>query len=93
MIMWMHAWHGNYDAMQLIRIKRNRNSDTYTYGSSCFTTRQFKCSLAWKDKVWVSYTKLNEVVIPYLGYPNYSICYVLSEMQNTTSRHDARCKQ
>jgi hypothetical protein len=44
----MHAWHGNYDAMQLIKIKRNQNPDTHIYGSSCFTTRQFKCWLAWQ---------------------------------------------
>jgi hypothetical protein len=31
MIMWsMYAWHGNYDAMQLIQIKRNR-IPTHTY--------------------------------------------------------------
>jgi hypothetical protein len=60
MLMWRHAWHGKYDAMQPIQIKRKQNSNTHTYGSSCFTTRQFKCWLAWKDKVWVSYTKLNE---------------------------------
>jgi hypothetical protein len=49
MIMWsMYAWHGNYDAMQLIQIKRNRNPDTRIYGSSCFTTRQIKCLLAWQ---------------------------------------------
>jgi hypothetical protein len=29
-----HVWHGNYDAMQLIKIKRNRDSDTHIYGSS-----------------------------------------------------------
>jgi hypothetical protein len=29
MIMGMHAWHGNYDAMQLIKIKRNRNFNTH----------------------------------------------------------------
>jgi hypothetical protein len=43
-----HAWYGNYDAMQLIQIKRNRNPDTHIYGSSCFTTRQIKCWLAWQ---------------------------------------------
>jgi hypothetical protein len=32
MSMWsMYAWHGNYDAMQLIQIKRNRNSDTHIW--------------------------------------------------------------
>jgi hypothetical protein len=46
MIMWRYAWHGNYDAMQLIKFKRNRNPDTHIYGSSCFTTQQFKCWLA-----------------------------------------------
>jgi hypothetical protein len=25
---------------------------------------KFKCRLAWQNKAWVSYTKLNEVVIP-----------------------------
>jgi hypothetical protein len=30
MSMWsVYAWHGNYDAMQLIQIKRNQNSDTH----------------------------------------------------------------
>jgi hypothetical protein len=49
MIIWsMYAWHGDYDAMQLIQIKRNRNSDTHIYGSSWFTTWQFKCWLAWQ---------------------------------------------
>jgi hypothetical protein len=58
MIMWsIYAWHGKYDAMQLIQIKRDRNPDTHIYGSSYFTTRQFKCWLAWQDKAWVSYTK------------------------------------
>jgi hypothetical protein len=48
-IMWsMYAWHKKYDAMQLIQIKQNRNSDTHIYGSSCFTTRQFKFLLAWQ---------------------------------------------
>jgi hypothetical protein len=28
MIICKHAWHGNYDAMQLMQIKRNQNSDT-----------------------------------------------------------------
>jgi hypothetical protein len=40
--------HDNYDAMQLIKIKRNRNSDTHIYGSSCFTIRHFKYLLAWQ---------------------------------------------
>jgi hypothetical protein len=48
MIIWMHAWHGNFDAMQLIKFKRNQNPDTHIYGSSCFTTRQFKYWLAWQ---------------------------------------------
>jgi hypothetical protein len=26
--MWKYAWHGKYDAMQLIQIKRNQNPDT-----------------------------------------------------------------
>jgi hypothetical protein len=48
-IMWsMYAWYGNYDAMQLIHIKRNQNPGTHIYDSSCFSTRQFKCSLAWQ---------------------------------------------
>jgi hypothetical protein len=58
MIMWRYAWHGNYNAMQLIKFKRNRNPDTHIYGSSCFTTRQFKCLLAWQDKACVIYTKV-----------------------------------
>jgi hypothetical protein len=29
-------------------IKRNWTPDTHIYGSSCFTTRQFKCWLAWQ---------------------------------------------
>jgi hypothetical protein len=29
MIMRRYAWHGKYDAMQLIQIKRDRNPDTY----------------------------------------------------------------
>jgi hypothetical protein len=32
MIICKHVWHGNYDAMQLIQIKRNQNSDTHIYG-------------------------------------------------------------
>jgi hypothetical protein len=50
MIMCKHAWHGNYDAMQLIQIKRNRDPNTHIYGSSCFTTRQFICWLAWQEQ-------------------------------------------
>jgi hypothetical protein len=50
MSMWMHAWHGNYDAMQLNKIKRDRNPDAHILGWSCFTTRQFKCWLAWQTQ-------------------------------------------
>jgi hypothetical protein len=55
-----------YDAMQLSKIKRNRNPDTHRYGSSCFTTRQFKCLLAWQNKAKVSYTKIKWSGEPYL---------------------------
>jgi hypothetical protein len=48
-----------YDAMQLIQIKRNRISDTHIYGSSCFTTPQISYLLAWQNMAWVSYAKLN----------------------------------
>jgi hypothetical protein len=48
MIIYKHAWHGKYDAMQLIQIKRNQNPDKHIYGSSYFTTRHFKCWLAWQ---------------------------------------------
>jgi hypothetical protein len=27
----MYAWHGEYDAMQLTQIKRDRNPDTHIY--------------------------------------------------------------
>jgi hypothetical protein len=50
-IMWsMYAWHGNYDAIQLIEIKQNRNPDTYKYGSSCFTTQQFNLFISMEKK-------------------------------------------
>jgi hypothetical protein len=74
MIMWnMYAWHGNYGAMQLTQIKRDRNPDTHIYGSSCFSNAQIKCWLAWQDKAWVHYTKLNEVGKILLAFPIYSI--------------------
>jgi hypothetical protein len=43
-----------YDAMQLIQIKRNQNPDTHLYDSSCFTTPHINCWLTWQNKVWVS---------------------------------------
>jgi hypothetical protein len=74
----MHAWHVNYDAMQLILIKRNRNSDTHTYMIQVVLLLvKFKCLLAWQNKTSVNYTKLNEVGKPYLVIPNYSTYYLL----------------
>jgi hypothetical protein len=49
MIMWKHAcmaWQGWCNATY--PIKRNQNPDTHIYNSSYFTTRQFKCWLAWE---------------------------------------------
>jgi hypothetical protein len=94
MIMWnMYAWHGNYDAMQLIQIKRNKNPGTHIYGSSYFTTRHFNCWLAWQNKTWVSYTILNKVGKPYLVIPKLLHMLLLGYMQTTTRRYDVRCKQ
>jgi hypothetical protein len=75
------------------KIKRNQNSDTHIYSSSCFSTAQIKCWLAWQNKAWVSYTKLNEVGKSYLAYPNYSICLLIRCNETIMSRHDVRCKQ
>jgi hypothetical protein len=49
-----------YDAMQLIQIKRNQNSDTHIYDSSCFTKWHFKCGLAWQRQDMGELQKLNE---------------------------------
>jgi hypothetical protein len=58
MIMWrMYAWHGNYDAMQLIQIKRNKNPNIHIW-FKLFYYRQFNCWLAWQNKSWLSYGKI-----------------------------------
>jgi hypothetical protein len=66
MILWKHAWHVNYDAMRLIQIKRNRNSDTHIYGSSCFTTWHFKYLLAWHRQDMGELHKIKWSGEPYL---------------------------
>jgi hypothetical protein len=48
--LWCNATYHN--------IKRNRNSDTHIYGSSCVTTWYFNYWLAWQNKWWVSYGKI-----------------------------------
>jgi hypothetical protein len=94
MIMWsMYTWHGKYDAMQLILIKRNRNPDTHIYGSSCFTTQQFKCWLAWQRKGMGELHKIKWSGETIIGNSQLLHMFLLDDMQTTTSRHDARCKQ
>jgi hypothetical protein len=61
--------------MQLIQIKQNR-IPTHTYMVQVVLLHD-KLNVDWhdKDKASVSYTKLNEVEIPYLVFSIYSICY------------------
>jgi hypothetical protein len=88
-VMWsMYAWHGNYDAMQLIQIKRNQNPDTQIYDSNYFTTRHFKSWLAWQNKVWVIYTKLNEAGKT-LGNPQLPHMLYIRCNATTSPLHDA----
>jgi hypothetical protein len=58
-----------------------------------FTTRQFKRWLAWRGQGMGELHKIKWSGEPYLAYPNYSICCLLSDMQTTMWLHDARCKQ
>jgi hypothetical protein len=60
----MHAWHGKYDEMQLIQIKRNRNLGTHIWFKLFYYSANLNVDCNRKDKAWVIYTKLNEVVKP-----------------------------
>jgi hypothetical protein len=66
---------------------------THTYSSSCFTTRQFKCWLAWQRQDMGELHKIKWSGKPYLDNTQILHMLLLIDMQTTTTRHDVRCKQ
>jgi hypothetical protein len=94
MIMWsMYAWRGNYDAMQLIQIKRNSEFRHTHMIQVILLHGKFKCWLAWQRQSMGALHK-----IKWSGENIISISHILHMLlvgviQITTSLHDARCKQ
>ena len=57
-----------------------------------FLTIKLNVNLAWRNKIWVSYAKLNGIGTLVKLIPSHSIFNYLGDIQNPTNVQPTRCK-